>query len=275
MKYIARLLIISSGIAFGSYAQESCNNWNWNIQAGVAPTVWIDRSDFTAVSCNATSVLSLPNVLIPLFKFPQFNHLFHAPWIVGISISHESECGLDLFAQFDYRRAKERTFTIPNLIIPNIDTISFAIVPQESYQALDAFLGLQYHYALSCINAAGFCGAKVGLIHRFKMDATFITNSITVPFENETMGQRLFQKNTVPAVGAVWGLSGCISEQLSWCLQVELVAGCGPRVNTNIPFEFAIESVLINPLLAPNNFLNEGIQTEIYFPLTFGFKYLF
>lgn len=261
-------------MVFGLQADDSCNRWSWNIQAGVAPTVWVNRGEFTAVSCNATEVLSLPNAVIPLFKFPQFNHLFHVPWIIGTYISYETNCGLDLFVQLDYRRAKSRTFVIPNLVIPGIDTLSFAIAPQDHYQAIDAFVGLYNQGLLECVDASWFYGGKVGLVHRSKIDSTFITNSLTVPFENETETRRLFQKNTMPAVGGLLGLTGCLCDQFSWCFQIEIVAACGPHITQNIPFDFGTESVLINPLLAPNSFINNGIQTEIYFPITFGFKYL-
>lgn len=269
-----RLLVLCSLLVVSEQSLGFCDRWNWNIQLGLAPTVWINREDFTAVSCNATSVLDLPNAVIPLFKFPQFNQLFHVPWIIGTYFTYETDCGLHLFAQFDYRRAKGRNFTIPRLVIPDIDTIVFSIIPQDHYQAIDVFAGIQYEYPLQCIDASGFLGGKVGLVHRASVDTTFVTNSLTVPFENETESRRLLQRNTVPAVGAMVGVSGYIGDCFLWCLQIELVAACGPHINKNIFFDFATESVFINPLLAPNNFINNGVQTEIYFPITFGFKYL-
>jgi hypothetical protein len=272
MKYVVRYLIPLCTM-FGLQAYD-CNRWSWDIQAGVAPTVWINRGEFTAVSCNATQVLSLPNAVIPLFNFPQFNHLFHVPWIIETYFSYATDSGLDLFVQFDYRRAKSRTFVIPNLVIPGIDTLSFAIAPRDHYQAIDAFVGLYKQCLLECLDMFWFYGAKVGIVHRSKIDSTFITNSLTVPFENETATRMLIQKNTVPAVGGSLGLTGCICGNFLWRFQIEMVAACGPHITQNIPFDFGTESVLINPLLAPNGFINNGIQTEIYFPVTFGFKYL-
>ncbi|GMU19037.1 MAG: hypothetical protein AMXMBFR12_02290 [Candidatus Babeliales bacterium] len=273
MKFV-RSLIFSFVFISGAQSCDFCNQWSWNVQVGLAPTVWTNRQSFTAISCNAVSVLDLPNAIVPLFTFPQFNQLFHVPWIVGTFLSYEFDWGLNLFVQVDYRQAKERIFTIPNLVIPQIDTLSFSIAPQDSYRTVDCFVGLYYGAPFSCMNGNWFMGAKVGLLHRTQVDTRFITNSLTVPFENETAMRRLIEKSTSPAVGTLLGIDGCFNNCFSWCLQFEMVAVCGPRVNRAILFDFATESVFINPLLAPNGFINEGIQTEFYFPITFGFKYL-
>ena len=100
------------------------------------------------------------------------------------------------------------------------------------------------------MNSNWFMGAKVGLLHRAHVDTRFITNSLTVPFENETAERRLIEKSTSPAVGTLLRIDGCFNNCFSWCLQFEMIAACGPR------------------------FINEGVQTEFYFPITFGFKYL-
>lgn len=273
MKAILKLLILSC--LFGQItASDLCDNrWSIGLQGGLAPTVWINRGEFTAISCNATSVLDLPNAVIPLFNMPQYDKLFRVPWIIGGLLYYEFDNELEFFIQSDYRRASAHTFTIPALTIPQIDTLSFSIVPQNHYQTIDLFFGLQSNYTCTCYDLLVWYGAKVGFVHRKKIDAVFITESLTVPFENKTASQKFIKKSTNPAIGLLLALEGCICDDFSWNLRFELVASCGPHLTDNISFDFATESVLINPLLAPNSFIFNGISTELYFPISFGFKY--
>lgn len=274
MKLITKLFFLYCLLGqIAAYTSDNISCWKTGFQAGLAPTTWSKRGQLTAISCNATSVLSLQNAVIPLFDMPQFNKLFHVPWLIGGYLYHVVDDETEFFVQSDYKRASAHTFTIPALTIPQIDTLSFSIVPQNHYQTIDLFFGLQRNYACTCYDFLLWYGAKVGLVHRKKVDAVFITESLTVPFENQTAAQELITKSTSPAIGLLFALEGCVCNDLSWNLRFEFVASCGPHLNQNISFDFATQSVLINPLLAPNNFIFNGITTEFYFPISFGFKY--
>jgi hypothetical protein len=254
-----------------------CDDISFEVRAGVAPTFWFDRQNFTAVSCNATSILQLPSAIIPLFKMPNFHKLFRVPWYIGLHVAFALCDDQEIYAELNYRQSHGRTFAINSLVIPNIDTIRFAMTPQNNYRIVDAYVGARYYWRTCwCEDIQAFFGAKVGFAHHSKVNFTFTTASLVIPppapFTSTNLP--LFFRNTIPAIGINGGLTyeyNCIS----FVLTVEMIVCCGPRSNQNIPFDFLTQSIFINPILAPNNFIVGAIGTEIAIPITIGFKYKF
>ncbi len=248
------------------------------ISAGVAPTFWIDRDDFCAVSCNASTLALVASPYVPLFKMPGFNKLFTVPWYLGLHVGYALCEDQEIYAELNYRQSKSRTYTLSSLVIPNIDTISFAMTPKNNYRIVDAYIGLRSYCQSSwCDDIALFLGGKIGLVHHAKTNFIFSTASLTIPpptpFISSTLP--LFLSNTVPAIGANIGLTYEVGCDFSCVITAEFILSCGPRANPNIPFDFLLQSIFINPILAPNSFIIGQIGTEIAVPLTIGFKYQF
>jgi hypothetical protein len=255
-----------------------CQDMNVEVRAGVAPTFWTQRENFAAISCNAVSILQLPSVYVPLFNMPKFNKLFSVPWYLGLHVGYALCEDQEIYAELNYRQSHARTFTLNSLAIPNIDTISFSITPKNNYKIVDAYIGMRnYWRSCWCDAIELFLGAKVGFVHHSKVNFTFTTASLIVPppapFVSSVLP--LFFSNTVVAIGANIGLAYEIGCDFSLVLTGELVANCGPRANSNIPFDFLTQSIFINPVLAPNSFIIGPIGTEIAIPLTIGLKYRF
>jgi hypothetical protein len=183
----------------------------------------------------------------------------------------------EIYAELNYRQSHARTFTLNSLVIPNVDTISFAIKPQNNYRIVDAYFGARYYWRTCwCDDIQLFLGTKIGFVHHSKVNFIFTTASLVVPPPTPFISSSLplFFSNNVPAIGINGGIVyDC--ECISFVLTAELIGCCGPKSNPNIPFDFLRQSIFINPILAPNSFIVGLIGTEIAIPITVGLKYKF
>lgn len=284
MKRILLVLGLLLGNIYAWHESYDCaHTFDWcntalELRVGVAPTIWMERGDFSAVSCNATTLLQLPDAFIPLFKMPRFHSLFRVPWFIGGHFGYYLCDDQEVYAELNYQQARARTFTLNNLIIPEVDTIRFSLAPQNSYRSVQMYVGARtYWQDCWCDDLDFFAGFKFGLLHHHKVNFIFTTSSLIVPPPTPFVSSSLvlFNSSTVPSGGLHVGLQynvGC-----NWTVRFtgEIVATCGPKTNKNIPFDFATQSVFINPLLAPNSFTLDAIGTELFFPITIGVNYNF
>ncbi len=279
-----KIKIISIGLGFLlNFAMSAqafdCALDGLELRAGIAPTVWLSRASFLAVSCNATSMLGLPNPVIPLFQMPRFRQVFSVPWFLSGRVMYQANDEIEWYLEAEYHQAQPRTFTLSDLIIPNIDTIFFSLKP-SSYKVFGCSVGARVYchdWYTRCADIEVFFGGKLGFVHHFKTQFVFTTASLTVPppapFVSDSLV--LFKSNTVPAAGLNIGCTGDFKCGWAWIITAEFVVTGGPRANANIPFDYSTQSVVINPVLAPNNFIIGSIGTEIFFPITLGLKYNF
>lgn len=272
MKKIFFIVLFLLPLLLRTDAQTFFTCVNTELHVGIVPTFWKERNNFLATSCNASLVLALPHSIIPLFKMPKFNHLFSIPWQIGAQLHLQADV-LKIFIESNYRHSHSKKFSLDNFIIADIDTIFFEMRP-SNYTTIDAYFGARY-YINWCL-AHVFIGAKFGIVHQRPVNFTFVTDSRTVPFPTTFASEqyRLFQKSTSPAGGLQAGIEYYYNNCISLTLTAEINATCGPRGNT-IPFDFGTQSVFINPLLGPNNFMTGTIGIQIFCPLSVGFKYIF
>lgn len=257
-----------------------CGSLNIWLRGGIAPLSWRDRGDFSAVSCQALSIPAANgSVIIPfLSPLPQFKKFFHLPWIVGGQIGYAFTDCFEFFVEFNYRSASRRVFAATGIVVPN-DTLNLTFTFNENYKVFDAYIGGRAYWGRYwCDRIAVFAGAKFGLVHHksicFKFDITSncpgaaaLTLPAPVPF---------FIKNTRPAAGFNLGLDWCLGCGWSFMLMGEVVASCGPKTNGNIVIATNIACPTLLPNLGgPTNLIVGGTGTELYFPVTFGFKYSF
>jgi hypothetical protein len=271
------LVLLTNNIwAITNNADSFFGNFAIEARGGIAPTAWINRDNFSAISINATSILLLPSAFVPLFQMPSFSKLFGLPWFIGIHIGSMMAPDQEIYAEINYRQAHKRIFTLNNLVIPNIDTIFFSLMPKNNYRVLSAFVGARKYWQFcsqQSVNA--FFGGKIGLTHHAKTDFTFTTYSLAVPAPYTSDTLVLFRKNTGFAGGFNAGFEFDFGCDLRIVFTAEMVAACGPNGNENIPFDYPTQSVVINPFLAPNSFIVGSIGTELFFPITIGCKYFF
>lgn len=253
-----------------------CRDLTIELRAGVAPTFWLDRGDFAAVSCAGSSILDLPSPYVPLFHMPKFSVLFGVPWYLGAHIGYALCDEQEVYAELNYRQSHSRTLILNPLIIPSIDILNFTMSAQDSYRIIDSYVGIRfYKRSCFCNNLDLFLGGKIGLVHHLQTNFVFTTASLMTPPATPFVSTSLplFFSNTVPAIGAHCGLSFDINCDCSLALMVELIANCGPHSNSNIAFQS--QSSFVNPTLVPNSFIIGPIGTEIAIPITIGFKYKF
>lgn len=253
----------------------NCGSINILVHGGVAPTVWRNRGDFSAVSCFAASVEPINQNVIPLFTLPKFNKLFHLPWIVGGQIGYAiSDCS-EIYVELNYRQASRKTFVLNNIAIPN-DTINVALNLTNKFRAIDAYVGARAYWGRYwCDRVAFFLGAKFGIVHHKSMDFNYILTPQSVPAQLALVSisdTSFTTRNTSPAGGANIGFDWSYGCGWSIVFMAEIVATCAPKSNAIIPLANTCTQL---PSLLPNAFLLGGNGTELFFPITLGLKYSF
>ena len=254
----------------------NCGSVDFQIQAGVAPVLWRDRGEFSAVTCNGLAIPGFNQTIVNFFKLPKFSTLFHVPWIVGGHIGYGLTDYAEVYVEFNYRSAKAKTFSLLNVTIPN-DVVNITLSSNDHYRVFDAYLGARYYWGFDCCctNMAFFFGGKFGLVHHKGVNAAFNVTSVVCPVEAalNLTSFPLFFRNTAPAAGLNLGFEWCVGCNFSVVLTGEVVATCGPKSNNNVPNINSGCNIL--PTIFPTNLIVGHIGTELFFPVTLGLKYSF
>jgi hypothetical protein len=252
-----------------------CGSFNIVVHAGVAPTNWRNRGDFSAVSCFASSIPDFNQSIIPLVTFPKFNKFFRSPWIVGGQIGYAFSDRSELYVEVNYRQASRKDFAINNITIPN-DVVNVAFQFGNKYRAIDAYVGARMYWGRYwCDRAALFIGGKFGFVHHKSVNFTFQITPQNVPAQLALVSASevpFTTGRTAPAGGANIGLDWQYGCGFSVVLMAEVVASCAPRTNGSIPLSNTCTQL---PSIMPNALLLGSLGTELFFPITLGLKYSF
>lgn len=261
----------------------NCGSVNFWFRAGVAPTIWHDRGEFSLVSCNALAIPGVSNVIVPVFELPKFSRFFRTPWIIGGQIGYAVTDCLEFYVEANYRKASHHNFVLnggldqngnpKGVAIPN-DKVVIALNFHEGYRAADFYVGARYYWGRWwCDRLAGFLGGQFGFVHRQNVDFDFAITSVSCPGSQPLTGtSSFFRRHNSPAAGVNFGIDWCFGCGWSFVILAEVIATCGPRSNNNIVIESNCSQL---PSLLPSNIMVGRIGTEIFFPVTFGFKYSF
>lgn len=252
----------------------NCGSVNFWVRAGVAPTIWHDRGDFSFVSCNALSIPNVSSNVIPVFPLPKFKDFFKTPWIIGGQIGYAVTDCFEFYIEANYRKASQRQYVLGDVAIPN-DVVSIVIDFQDGYRAVDFYVGARYYWGRCwCDRLAWFLGGKFGLVHRQAVDFDFTITSTFCPASAALTGtnREFFARKNSPAAGVNFGLDWCWGCGWSFVIMAEVVATCGPCSNDNLVIPSNCSQL---PSLLPSNIIIGHIGTEIFFPVTFGVKYSF
>lgn len=253
----------------------NCGSVNFWLRAGVAPTIWRDRGDFSLVSCNALAVPDVSNNIVSLFQLPKFKSFFKTPWIIGGQIGYAVTDCLEFYIEANYRKASHRNFVLSDIAIPN-DVVSVNFIFDDGYRAVDAYVGARYYWGRCwCDRLAWFLGGKFGLVHRQEVDFNFTISSLLCSVSSSLTSSNsvpFFARSNAPSVGVNFGLDWCWGCGWSFMIMAEVVATCGPKSNDNIVIASNCSQL---PALLPSNIIIGHIGTEIFFPITFGVKYSF
>ncbi|CAN5184993.1 hypothetical protein BH09DEP1_BH09DEP1_3040 [soil metagenome] len=261
----------------------NCGSVNFWFRAGVAPTVWRDRSDFSLVSCNALSIPNNNSNIVPVFELPKFKSFFKTPWIIGGQIGYAVTDCLEFYLEANFRKASHRRFlldggvdengNIIGITIPN-DRVTVLLNFHDGYRATDFYVGARYYWGRYwCDRIAFFLGGQFGLVHRQAVDFDFVVTSTQCSIGSALTGSsEFFERSNSPAAGVNFGLDWCMGCGWSFMILAEVIATCGPKSNDNILITSNCSQL---PALLPSNIIIGHIGTEIFFPVTFGFKYSF
>lgn len=253
----------------------NCGSLNVWLRAGVAPLSWRDRGNFSAVSCNSLATSFGRNIVPILNPMPPFKSFFHLPWIVGGQIGYAMTDNFEFYVAFNYRSASRRRFIQPNNPIPN-ENVTVAFTFSDDYRAFDAYVGGRMYWGRYwCDRVALFLGAQFGLVHHnsvcfdFTISPTLCSTSLPL---TSTATTPFFFRNTRPAAGLNLGFDWCLGCGWSLMFMGELIASCGPKSNGNILISNNCTQL---PAILPTNLIIGGTGTELFFPVTVGFKYSF
>lgn len=275
----------------------NCGSVNFWFRAGVAPTIWNDRSDFSFVSCNALAIQgnNIKSNIVSVFPLPKFKDFFKTPWIIGGQIGYAVTDCFEFYLEANYRKAATRgrtklangfeaNFVLDGGLDENGMPIGVAITGdrviiglnfRDGYRAADFYVGARYYWGRCwCDRLAWFLGGKFGLVHRqavdfdFNISSTFCSASAALTGTSATF----FERSNSPAAGVNFGLDWCLGCGWSFMIMAEAVATCGPKSNDNIVIASNCSQL---PNLLPSNIIIGPIGTEIFFPVTFGVKYSF
>jgi len=193
---------------------------DFQIQAGVAPALWVSRGYFQAVACNALSIPGFSQSIVNFFQLPKFSKLFNVPWIVGGHIGcYLSPC-VEVYVEFNYRQAQGKTFSLTGtkaVTIPN-DKVNVVFNFNNRFRAFDAYIGARCYWIWDecwCDEVHLFLGIKFGLVHHkqlnFMYSLTSATNTCATAVNNLTSAcSPFFYATTAPAVGLNLGCEWCL-----------------------------------------------------------------
>ena len=263
----------------------NCGSLNFMLRAGVAPTLWRDRGNFSLVSCNALAIPGFGQSVIDIFQLPKFSKFFHVPWLVGGQIGYALTNHFEVYLEFNYRSARAREFTLSNLPATPNETVNVILNLQDHYRVFDAYIGGRYYWGRCwCDQVAFFLGAKFGLVHHKPVCFQFVisplncpppTGSEEPPVLNSVSNLPFFFRNTTAASGLNFGFDWCIGCGWSLMFTAEVVASCGPSSNDNIVLATGCPNPVLPNLGVPGNIIIGHIGTELFFPITLGLKYSF
>ena len=253
----------------------NCGSLNIWLRGGVAPLSWRDRGDFSAVSCNSLATSFGQNIVPILSPLPPFKKFFHLPWTVGGQLGYAFTDCFEFYVEFNYRSASKRTFTQEEIAIVN-DVVNVTFRFDSNYRVFDAYVGGRLYWGRYwCDRIALFLGAKFGLVHHKSICFDFNITSVNCPNALplvSTATTPFFLRNTRPSVGLNLGFDWCLGCGWSFMIMGEIVSSCGPKSNGNIVIP---SNCTLLPTILPSNLLIGGTGTELFFPVTFGFKYSF
>jgi hypothetical protein len=301
----ALLLVQNWGQAFGSdryYSSDeccdrvydcgdplNCGSINFMARVGAAPTLWRDRGNFSAISCNGLAIVGFNQTTINFFQLPHYSKFFHVPWFIGGQIGYALTNNVEVYLELNYRAASSRggsnqpSFVLYNQTPDPNDTVNIALTLKNHYRIFDAYVGARYYWGRYCCEqVAFFLGAKFGLVHHKPVCFQYLISPTDCPVQgplNSTMNIPFFLRSTMPASGINFGFDWCIGCSWSVMLLVEAVATCGPATNQNFSANNGCTAGMSGggmlPGSLPNNIIIGNIGTELFFPITLGLKYSF
>ena len=211
----------------------NCGSINFVGRIGVAPTLWRDRGNFSAVSCNSLAVPGYGLDIVNFFKLPKYKKFFHEPFIVGGQIGYALTNHVEIFWEANYRRASHRQFTLSNVEIPNNDAVNIVFRFDNPYRVFDTYVGVRYYWDLCwCYPVSFFLGGKFGLVHHKSVCFNYLISSVNCPTSTPLASAAnvpFFYSNTSAASGLNLGFDWCVGCGWSVMLMGEVVATCGPK----------------------------------------------
>jgi len=255
------------GCCFGRSYECSCNPlycgaFDLQVQGGVDPILWRNRSDFFAVSC-PVEVESLRFPIDDYVSMPKFSRIFKTPWTVGGQVGYAWSDNTRVYLEFDYVQASGKKNVTETAVTTDFGSMVFNL---HKYRLYEFYAGARYYWHRWCDRVSIFLGGKIGLAHHRKIifDFDIITDlPETFSFTDFTFAM----SNTVVSGGGNIGLDFCICGNWSFVITAEVVASCGPHINNNIAPG--------DPSLFIRNLVAGGINSEVRFPVTAAVRYSF
>ncbi len=295
-----------------------CGGWNVKGKVGIAPSIFTGRGTVWGVSCENSVDAGGNYIGSPIFAFsnmPKFNDLFKNPgFTVGAEIGYAMSDYAESFLEVNWRRysgnkhdnnnnSNEALITLTGvpaamitLGIDNLVAGGTTSTSDHRYSAIGGYAGMRRHFGRYwCNRFSVFVGAKVGILHRNRID----TNLVLVQTAGDPIGQTLPTPRVSPLTVAVpsvdkvttlfahqntisggpqVGFNFCFWKAFSFQVTGEFVASGAFKSNRNFvlpPTNFTDPVNTLANQTAFTNVIFGETGVEMTFPVTFGLTYEF
>jgi hypothetical protein len=290
-RYVLILIMFSIHSTQGYYKEESCGKtdvynsctsccesivsplcpctFDIELDAGVAPIVWRNRTAVQASSCSISQCAGGSSLFSLFNNTPKFSKFFHVPWVIGAQLGYAWNERIRTFVEFNYVRVNgKKNVLINSDVISEINTIVPITFSFDAYKVFDCYVGAHYYWGRWCNRYSIFAGALLGLArHRdLRTSLSFVNPAPLTPMLPHT---RVFEGNTVISGGGDVGVDICFCNSWSFVLTARVLASCGPRAVNNVDISTITNAASIT------NISFGGMETELRFPITAGLRYTF
>ncbi|HEX2977634.1 MAG TPA: hypothetical protein VHO47_00725 [Candidatus Babeliales bacterium] len=267
-KLIILLFLISSSVWIGASHQGRCDNgplikpFSVTVRAGVAPSLFTDRGSVNVVVCP----FSPP--FFEVAKGQKFGDIWHNYAAnVGVDFGYALCNNVELFGEFNYRRAKATNKSF--LGVAPTGAFGNFFFDLDDFQEYAGYCGFRYFFnRVICERMAFFLGSKFGLVNYPKIRTRPLTiiNATGISLIQDTVW---FDAHTAVSGGLQVGFDYLICDWISLFFNAEIVASGSLK-----PF---FNFVKADPTIFPNftNLLREANGTLLSFPVNIGFRFYF
>ncbi|MBI2774461.1 hypothetical protein HYX58_00425 [Candidatus Dependentiae bacterium] len=262
------LLLISSSLLIGA-DQDCCTNgplvkpFSLTIRAGVAPSIFSDRGTVNAVVCPFTT---------PFFQVSEgqkFGQVWHNyPLNIGIDLAFALANNVELFGEFNYRRASPTNQSFTG--VSPAGAFGEIFLNLNHFQEFGGYVGFRYFFnRVFCDRCAFFLGSKFGLVNYTEVKSQPVRIVRAIDGAELTQDSIWYESNNAVSGGLQVGFDYLFCDSISLFFNAEIVASAAPKPL----FNFAVENLAIFTNF--NNLIRESQGTLLSFPVNTGFRFYF
>lgn len=243
-----------------------CGAWDLQVHGGIMPIHWKGLGEIDSLVCPGLT----PGVIVAkALTFPQFDRLYHIPWLVGVQLGYAYSDSLRFYLEYDASQAKSQNpcktqFPVTSAVAPAGTTLNFVL---GKYKLWSFNVGGEYYCSRLADRVAFFFGAKLGFVRHQRTN--FGLSIVIVPDElvliDPSSCTALFNKNVTPTCGINVGFDFLLGEHWNLLINADIMANAGPQSDNKFMVLPSEDSRIVI----------SQTDTEIRFPTSVALRYSF